>query len=237
MTGESPQFLRTTHLPTRIAEQFTQQIQSGGLKAGDRLPTELAMSKNFGVSRTVIREAIARLRNEGMIETRQGVGAFVIDRPARHIRLEDGGLSAEDFRGLFQLRVPLEIEAAGLAAQNHTAEHLQQMDQALLRMETAGDGANDGIIADLDFHRTIALATGNDYFVQFLGAISDRVLKTILLSREKIRLDTLISMVNREHSALRNAIASGDPLKARQAMRAHMVGSTERVELKLDFYR
>ena len=86
MTADSQQILRTTHLPTRIADHYSQQILTGTLKPGDRLPTELAMSKNFGVSRTVIREAIARLRNEGMIETRQGVGAFVIERPTRHIR-------------------------------------------------------------------------------------------------------------------------------------------------------
>ena len=236
MTADSQQILRTTHLPTRIADHYSQQILTGTLKPGDRLPTELAMSKNFGVSRTVIREAIARLRNEGMIETRQGVGAFVIERPTRHIRLDDGGMTEEDFRGLFQLRVPLEIEAAGLCAQNHAPAHLAQMDDALRRMTATGEAADDGILADLDFHRTIALGTGNDYFVQFLGAISDRILKTILLSREKINLDALVDIVGREHRNLRDAIASGDPVRAREAMRMHMIGSTERVDLKLDFY-
>ena len=236
MKDDRQPFLHTTHLPTRIANQFSQQILAGTLKPGDRLPTELAMSKNFGVSRTVIREAIAQLRNEGMIQTRQGVGAFVIERPTRHIRLDDGGMTEDDFRGLFQLRVPLEIEAAGLCAQNHTPDHLARMDEALRRMSASGEAADDGIIADLDFHRTIAQGTGNDYFVQFLGAISDRILKTILLSREKVRLDTLIDVVGQEHRDLRDAIASGDPMRARSAMRAHMVGSTHRVDLKLDFF-
>ncbi|SHF61618.1 transcriptional regulator, GntR family [Loktanella atrilutea] len=236
MMDDRPHILRTTHLPTRIADQFAQQILSGVLKPGDRLPTELAMSKNFGVSRTVIREAIAQLRNEGMIETRQGVGAFVIERPTRHIRLNDGGMTEDDFRGLFQLRIPLEIEAAGLCALNHSSDHLAQMDEALLRMSAGSEAPDDGILADLDFHRTIALGTGNDYFVQFLGAISDRILKTILLSREKIRLDTLLDVVGQEHRDLRDAIAAGDPMRARSAMRAHMVGSTQRVDLKIDFY-
>lgn len=237
MSITTQQLLRTTHLPTRIADHFSQQIQTAELKPGDRLPTELEMSKNFGVSRSVIREAVARLRNEGLIETRQGIGAFVIGRPTRHIRLDDGNMTEDDFRGLFQLRVPLEIEAAGLAAQNHSPIHLEQMDKAMLRMTAKKTDADDGILADLDFHRTIALATGNDYFVQFLGAISDCILKTILVSREKTRLDTLVGIVNREHSDLRNAIASGDPMQARSAMRAHMIGSTERVDLNLDFYK
>ncbi|TJZ90867.1 FadR family transcriptional regulator [Paracoccus gahaiensis] len=228
---------RTQHLPARIAGQFARQIQQGELKPGDRLPTENAMATNFGVSRTVIREAIAQLRNEGMIETRQGVGAFVIDRPTRHIRLDDGGqMEGHDFRDLFQLRVPLEIEAAGLAATYHRPEHLVQMDAALLRMTATGEDPEDGILADLDFHRTIAAATGNDYFVQFLGAVSDRILQTIVASRARIRLDEIVAIVNDEHVALREAIAARDPTRARGAMRAHMAGSAARIALRLEFY-
>ncbi|WP_410218299.1 FadR/GntR family transcriptional regulator [Paracoccus sp. (in: a-proteobacteria)] len=236
MSGDFTQIMRTEHLPTRIAAQFSQQIQKGTLKPGDKLPTEHAMSKSFGVSRTVIREAIAQLRNEGMIETRQGVGAFVTVRPTRHIRLDDGGqMDRHMFRDLFQLRVPLEIEAAGLAAIYHRAEHLQQMDEAITRM-TALEGAGDGILADLDFHRTIAGATGNDYFVQFLRAISDRVMLSIVESRERIRLDEIVMIVNREHTELRDAIAARDPMRARDAMRTHMANSAERVALRLEFY-
>jgi GntR family transcriptional repressor for pyruvate dehydrogenase complex len=237
MNGDFTQIMRTEHLPTRIATQFSRQIQKGALKPGDRLPTELALSKSFGVSRTVIREAIAQLRNEGMIETRQGVGAFVIERPTRHIRLDDGGeMDKHAFRDLFQLRVPLEIEAAGLAASYHRTEHLQQMDEALARITATGERANDGIIADLDFHRTIAVATGNDYFVQFLGAISDRIMQTIVASRERLQLDEIVAIVSHEHRNLRDAIAARDPLRAREAMREHMRNSADRVALKLEVY-
>nr|WP_111300444.1 FadR/GntR family transcriptional regulator [Paracoccus saliphilus] len=237
MSGDFTQIMRTEHLPTRIAAQFSQQIESGTLKRGDKLPTEHAMSKNFGVSRTVIREAIAQLRNEGIIETRQGVGAFVSLRPTRHIRLDHNGhMDKHMFRDLFQLRVPLEIEAAGLAAKYHRIEHLQQMDEAMARMAVTGEGANDGILADLDFHRTIAAATGNDYFVQFLRAISDRVLQSIVESRERIQLEEIVSIVSREHAELRDAIAARDPLRARTAMQSHMVNSAKRVALQLEFY-
>lgn len=237
MTDILTQMPRTLHLPARIAAQFARQIQQGDLKPGDRLPTENAMSRSFGVSRTVIREAIAQLRNEGMIETRQGVGAFVIDRPTRHIRLDDRADSdGHAFRDLFQLRVPLEIEAAGLAAASHGPEHLRQLDAALARMRVTDDGADDSMLADLDFHRTIAAATGNDYFVQFLGAVSDRILQTIVRSRERIRLEEIVAIVDREHTAVRDAIAARDPVRARAAMRAHMAGSAERIALRLEFY-
>ena len=237
MTDSLNQMPRTLHLPARIAAQFARQIQQGDLKPGDRLPTENAMAQTFGVSRTVIREAIAQLRNEGMIETRQGVGAFVIERPTRHIRLDDrAGSDGDAFRHLFQLRVPLEIEAAGLAAAGHGPEHLRQLDAALARMRVTDDGAEDGMLADLDFHRTIAAATGNDYFVQFLGAVSDRILQTIVRSRERIRLDEIVAVVDAEHAAVRDAIAARDPVRARAAMRAHMAGSAERIALRLEFY-
>ncbi|MFN3273561.1 MAG: FadR/GntR family transcriptional regulator [Paracoccus sp. (in: a-proteobacteria)] len=238
MSGAPTQIPRTEHLPARIAARFAQQIQQGELKAGDKLPTENAMSKTFGVSRTVIREAIAQLRNEGMIETRQGVGAFVIDRPTRHIRLADHeDLDSHAFRDLFQLRVPLEIEAAGLAATYHRPDHLHQLDAALERMRVIDDTAGDGILADLDFHRTIAAATGNDYFGQFLGAVSDRILQTIVASRERIRLEEIVAIVDREHTELRDAIAARDPVRARAAMRAHMIRSADRIALRLEFYR
>ena len=167
MSSDFRQISRTQHLPARIAAHMAGRIQQGDLKPGDKLPTEAAMSKDFGVSRTVIREAIAQLRNEGMIETRQGVGAFVIERPVRHIRLDDrGAMNGHAFRDLFQLRVPLEIEAAGLAAVHHKSEHLEAMDAALARLADAAvlpaDQAEDAILADLDFHRAIAAATGND---------------------------------------------------------------------------
>jgi len=112
------QVRRNEHLPAQIAATIGQEIASGNLKAGDKLPTEHELAKTFGVSRSVVREAIAQLRNEGLIDTRQGVGAFVLPPQSRPVlRIESAKLAnPESFRSLFQLRVPLEVEAAGLAA-------------------------------------------------------------------------------------------------------------------------
>lgn len=227
---------RPQHLPARIAAELTAQIDSGALKPGDRLPTELALTRSFAVSRTVVREAIAQLRNEGLIETRQGAGAFVIQRAARHIRLDDTrAMAPHAFRDLFQLRLPLEIEAAGLAALHRTPQHLVQLDDALARMGDSASG-EEVMQADLDFHRTIAAATGNGYFVQFLGAISDRILHTIIDSRVRQSPEEIAPQVDREHRALRDAITAGDAKAARAAMRAHMLRSAERVGLNLQLF-
>src|SRR5690606_25266292 len=112
------QIQRVESLPAMIARQIYEKVVAGQLKAGDRLPTESELSESFGVSRTVVREAIAQLRHEGIVETRRGVGAFITEPERRQfLRLDDLSLNEpEAFRSLFQLRSVLEVEAAGLAA-------------------------------------------------------------------------------------------------------------------------
>lgn len=231
------QISRNEHLPARIASQFAERIHEGTIKPGEKLPTENVMAQTFGVSRTVIREAIAQLRSEGLVETRQGVGAFVIERQARHIRLGDGEqMDKHAFADLFQLRVPLEIEAAGLAAANRTAGHMQRLDAALERIAQSQEWNTEGVAADLEFHRLIALATGNDYFDQFISAIADRVGHVIMAAREQLMLNDIKAVTLAEHAAIRDAILAHDPLAARKAMRTHLTGSASRVGLGLEFF-
>lgn len=243
--GEGPvvledfgQLSRNEYLPARIAAQFAERIRNDSIKPGDKLPTEHAMARAFGVSRTVVREAIAQLRNEGLVETRQGVGAFVIERRARYIRLADGGqMDKHAFADLFQLRVPLEIEAAGLAAVNRTEAQMQLLDAALERMSRQPlDWNTEGVAADLEFHRIISVATGNEYFGQFIGAIADRVGHVIIAAREQITPDEIKAVTLAEHAAIRDAIRARDPLAARLAMRVHLTGSAGRVGLDLELF-
>lgn len=235
MIGGSMLIKRNEHLPSRIYAHFSELIQQGDIKPGDKLPTEHAMAKNFGVSRTVIREAIAQLRNEGLIDTKQGVGAFVTERTLRHIRLNDAAhMETHQFRDLFQLRVALEIEAAGLAAMNRSTTHLRKLDDASARLAKPEDWANSSVAADLEFHQIVAEATGNPYFTQFIGAIADRISHVILLARGNIQHDDIIALTLGEHNELRDAIAAKDPTAARAAMRRHLTGAAERVGLKLE---
>ncbi|HWL58488.1 MAG TPA: FadR/GntR family transcriptional regulator [Paracoccus sp. (in: a-proteobacteria)] len=237
MAQEFKQIARNEHLPARIASQFAEHIHNGTIKPGDKLPTEHSMAQTFGVSRTVIREAIAQLRNEGLVETRQGVGAFVVERPARPIRLGDGGqMDKHAFSDLFQLRVPLEIEAAGLAAVHRTDEQMRVLDAALHRMAVSQDWNTEGVAADLEFHRIIAVATGNEYFDQFIGAIADRVGHVIIAAREQLLPERIKEITIAEHGAIRDAIFAREPLAARSAMRQHLTGSAKRVGLELEFF-
>ncbi|MBB4103651.1 FadR/GntR family transcriptional regulator [Allorhizobium borbori] len=237
MSVDFGQIRRNEHLPARIAAQIGSDIQEGRLKPGDKLPTEHFLAKSLGVSRSVVREAIAQLRNEGLVETRQGVGAFVTERQSRTIRIDEGELFKRDsFRDLFQLRIPLEIEAAGLAAVHYKEADLERIDEALARMTGSEKWTDEGIDADLAFHRAIAEATGNDYFALFIGFIAERISLAIAAARARVELEEIVNVTIDEHVVVRNAIASRNPKAAREAMRAHLLGAASRVDLTLETY-
>lgn len=236
-TAPASGFARSPQLSTRIAAHLLKRIEADGLTVGARLPTEAQMARDFGVSRAVIREAIAQLRNEGLVETRQVAGAFVGDLTARPIRLEAAqDMDRRAFRQLFQLRIPLEIEAAALAARHRSTANMTRISAALARFDQPEDSADSSVAADLEFHRAVAEATGNPYFVQFLSAISDRIAHVILAARGESPVDTLHEQTRREHAAIGTAIAAGDTSAARTAMRAHLEGGAQRVGLRLDFF-
>jgi DNA-binding FadR family transcriptional regulator len=229
---------RNEHLPARIAAQIGRDIAEGRILPGEKLPTEHVLAKGFGVSRSVVREAIAQLRNEGLVETRQGVGAFVTEQRARQtIRIEQDDLhDRESFRELFQLRLPLEIEAAGLAAVHHDQTDLDKLDETLAAMTGADKWTDQGIVADLAFHRILAAATKNEYFTLFIGFIAERISLAINAARAAAVLEEIVEVTIAEHLAIREAVASRDPQRAREAMRRHLLGATGRLGLQLESY-
>lgn len=236
MTLEFNQIHRNDHLPGKIAAEIAREINDSKLGPGDRLPTEHILAKTFGVSRSVIREAIAQLRNEGFVETRQGVGAFVTDpRQRLSIRIERSKLNdPENFRDLFQLRIPLEIEAAGLAALHRTPAQLEKLGAALKGMREAPDWKKEGIAADLDFHRTLAEATQNEYFLMFLGFIAERISFAINIAFSRAVFGEILEITISEHVSIYEAVAAGDASAAKEAMRRHLLGAANRVNLDLD---
>lgn len=238
MAADFSQIRRNEHLPARIAGHIGKEIAEGRILPGEKLPTEHILAKTFGVSRSVVREAIAELRNEGLVETRQGIGAFVLEGTGRgSIRIEQTDLyDRESFRSLFQLRMPLEIEAAGLAAVHHDEEDLRKLDEALAQMTGAEKWTDQGITADLMFHRALAAATHNEYFPLFVGFIAERISLAINAARASAVLEEIVETTIAEHVAIRDAVVTRDPLKAREAMRHHVEGAASRLALTLEIY-
>lgn len=229
------QLSRTAHLPKRIAEEVGRGIAEGRFASGDKLPTEHILAKTFGVSRSVVREAIAQLRNEGMVETRQGVGAFVTDPQRRAtIRVEQASLAdAVSLRNFFQLRLPLEVEAARLAAQHRTPADIAALDAALDGMVRAGDWLDEGVKADLAFHRALAAATQNEFYVIFLGFIAEKTSTTINTLFPREMGAEIVRVTIGEHAAIHDAVAAGDTARAGDAMRQHLINSADRLGIAL----
>lgn len=238
MTADFSQIRRIEHLPARIASHIGKEIAEGRITSGEKLPTEHILASTFGVSRSVVREAIAQLRNEGLVETRQGVGAFVTENLGRgSIRIEQTDLyDRESFRSLFQLRMPLEIEAAGLAAVHHNDSDLKNLDASLAQMTGAEKWTDQGIVADLVFHRALAAATHNEYYPLFIGFIAERISLAINAARAAALLEEIVETTIAEHVAIRDAVVTRDPLKARAAMRNHILGAAGRLNLTLEIF-
>ena len=222
---------RGPHLSTLVASSITREIAQGRLKPGDQLPTEQALATTFGVSRNVVREAIARLRSEGRIWSQQGRGAFVADAGNPTVLTIDyEALQRSDsFRSLFELRGILEVEAAALAAERRTDADIAAMHNALEGMRTAPYGSVAWLKNDLGFHRAVADATRNAYMGQFLVFVSERVRESILAAGNQQKSDDMARTTLGEHERILAAIARGVANEARSAMQYHLAGAAARV--------
>jgi GntR family transcriptional regulator, transcriptional repressor for pyruvate dehydrogenase complex len=216
-----------------LFEQLAEQIKSGRLAAGARLPTEEELSRAARVSRTVVREAVAALRADGLVVTRQGVGAFVSAAPQQApFRIDpDGMRSIKDVLHVMELRLGVEIESAGLAAENATRPQLRAITAALDAMDRAAAQGKDAIDQDLELHRAIAEATGNPQFPRFLQFIGRHLIPRRIVSGMPQTMggrEAYLKLLQEEHRAIVDAIQSHDPKAARDAMRRHLTRSVER---------
>src|SRR5262249_3059096 len=214
------------NLTVKLVDLLSAEITSGKLAPGARLPTEQEMMASFGVSRTVIREAVSALRSEGLVTTRQGVGAFVATEiPRRPFRIDPAGLkSLQEILRIMELRMGVEIFAAGLAAERRNTQQLRRIEAALARIDAAIGRGETAVSADFDFHRAIARATGNAYFEKFLDYLGHYIIprQTLRLKRRDSEDEAAyLRKVQGEHHVIHQAIAASDPRAARLAMRAH----------------
>ncbi len=224
---------RAGGLALGLVADFGQRIREQQFRPGDRLPTEAETVRAYGVSRTVVREAISRLQAAGLVETRHGVGTFVRSTATPNVfELAPSELAASvDVLAVLELRISLETESAGLAAQRRTAAQLHGLRATLDRLEAEISSPGQGASADFDFHLQIAEATGNRYFSDIMNRLGDALIPRTRLSivrPDERRLDYL-NRVNREHEEIYAAIARGDAEVARAAMRIHLTNSRERL--------
>ncbi|OWV73922.1 GntR family transcriptional regulator [Rhizobium sp. R339] len=223
------------NLRSGLADMMTAQIESGDLKPGQRLPTEQAIMAATGVSRTIVREALATLRAKGLITTHQGLGAFVSDDPKpRSFSIIPNDLqSIDEVLRVLELRMGVEYEAAGLAALRRTQEDIDRMQDRLDALDKALEEGGYGAQEDYAFHRSILVATQNSYYGRLFDTFGN-----IMVPRQWARLDKMTSAerkrhatrMRREHHAIFAAIRDGNESAARRAIRTHLSKSTARFE-------
>ena len=220
-------------LSHRLFEQLAGEIRSGRLAPGARLPTEQALTRAARVSRTVVREAVAALRAEGLVITRQGVGAFVTAEPQHTpFRIEPERLqSLDDILNVMELRLGVEIESAGLAAERASKANVRAIAAALQAIEEMARQGKSAVDEDLAFHRAIAECTGNPEFPRFLQFIGRHLIPRRTVSGLPERMGgqrAYLALIQEEHRRIADAIAAGDPKAARDAMRRHLTRSLDR---------
>lgn len=228
-------------LGERTAARLLAKIREDGLAPGTRLPSEQAMSEHFGVSRTVLREAIGQLKADGILSSRKGSGTFICSDEPQPSPLEDAATeqSVQSLLNLIEVRRGLESETAALAALRRTPGQLAEIEHALRRIEEAVASGVSGVEEDVRFHLSIAEATGNPYWVRFTEMFAHPTRAAVKVTRaNEARRADFSSQVRQEHEKIVQAIAAGDPELARKAAAEHMFHAAERVRLAdRDFWR
>lgn len=218
-------------LGDQLYGQILEQIVSGTLKEGDKLPSENQICRAFQVSRPTVREALMRLHADGLVTTRQGSGTFVQKRPSDHLtRLAKVSDVAGMLRCL-EVRIGLEGRAAALAAQRRTPEQMRCVNEALDALRTSFGGEAVPARADYEFHHAVANASGNALFADLLEMLSNTIqgAMTVALGITRAGSKERARRVVEEHEAIAEAIERGDTEAAGLAMRHHLHRSRQRV--------
>jgi GntR family transcriptional repressor for pyruvate dehydrogenase complex len=237
----SEQISSTRTLADRVSEALMRKIVGEELPAGAQLPSEQMMASSFGVSRTVVREAVSRLKSEGLIDTRQGRGAFVrTDRSDVPFRV---GIDVENplpsLLHILELRLGLDAEIAALAAVRRSRDQLTAVQRALVEIDRASEAGRDAVAEDMEFHLSIAQATKNPLFFDLIRFLSASFYSGIAVTRaNENRSAALAKQTRVEHEAIAKAISKRDPLAAASAARAHIEKASKRLlSADADFWK
>ena len=220
-------------LTAELVARLTADITSGKLPPGSRLPTEQEMIAATRVSRTVIREAVAALRADRLVVTRQGVGAFVADQVRRPFRVEfDERSPLHEVLNVMELRTGVEIEAAGLAAERASPVQVRRIVDKFDAIQAAIDRGESAVDEDFAFHCAIAGATGNPQFRRFLEYLGRFIIprRSMWKGAASVERRLQLGTFQKEHEQIVQAIKASAVSQARAAMQRHLLNSRQRYQ-------
>jgi GntR family transcriptional repressor for pyruvate dehydrogenase complex len=214
-----------------VVGRVREVIEQGRLRPGDRLPTETELSKQLGVSRTVVREAVNQLESVGLLSVQRGRGMFVGNGSglASCIQLLRTALafSPRELLQFTEFRKAIECYAARRAAELATPEDLAELQALCNDMDREGREPLEAMQIDFQFHRRVMAITGNQLMCSVLEVLQELVLAAMMQTTPQPR-DRAAS--HRRHQAIVRAIRTGDPDAAEKAMHAHMEHTTQVLE-------
>lgn len=218
-------------LVSKVGDNLRQAIMDGVYAPGQRLPSEIELTEAHGVSRTVIREAIAALRCDGLVDVRQGAGIFVLKpgaTPPASSGVDRQRLSSD--LEVLEVRTPLEIEAAGLAAQRRSPAQEEAIFACHAKLLACIEADQSIREADLALHMAIAAATNNPLFTAFLEQHGPAAIpqSKVVQEHQSAEQTAYRRLIHKEHEAIILAISDRNEVAAREAMQAHLRGSQMR---------
>ncbi len=217
-------------LPDELAQIITRQIADGEYAVGEVLPSEQALAEYFKVSRPVVREALARLKYEGLVESKRGSGAIVCQRHAgTGYNLNIDSLSMQELGNFIEFRMIIEGEAAFRAALRRTEEQLALMEKYLNEIEISIQAGGSGTNPDFEFHCLLATASGNPYLADFLRFVAAKLWLGVYQARYLSNQNPeAAKIVLEEHKAVFEAVKAKNADRARLAMQGHLTKSALR---------
>ncbi|MBU1275735.1 MAG: FadR family transcriptional regulator [Proteobacteria bacterium] len=236
MLSDKYELQQPLRLPDQVAAILMEELENGVLNPGQMLPPETELAAKFSVSRAVIREALSQLKAEGLVESQQGRGVMVVGRAGRRFfRLEDPEkFDSKSLTQLYELRAILEGEAAAMAAARGGARELANLGECVSAMARAVEDDTIGAVPDLEFHRGIAEASGNQHLCDLMQFLNEKLLVLIKQAREHSRLKPGVPrQVQSEHENIYRAIEARDPQKAREETLTHLRMAARRLGLKI----
>lgn len=225
---------RSRSLVAELSDELRRRISDGEFLSGDRLPSEISLIESHGLSRSVVRQAIAALRADGIVEARQGAGVFVrpVEGNPQSLLQDIDHSRISSVIEMLEIRIAVETEAAALAALRHSAlqeEHIITCHHAHLECIQSGEPTGE---ADFALHLAIAKAANSpkfEYFMKLIGpALVPRLIRT---QRSEAGATEYLTQLHQEHGRIVDAISVGDEDGARAAMRAHLKGSQARYRM------
>ena len=229
---------RKPKLADLVIGTLRKRISAGEYRAGAKLPTESQMTTIFGVSRTVVREAIAALSADGLVQSRQGAGVFVVGNAASPFTAIGADTSNKISVALnvLEVRMGIEIESAGLAAMRRSASQDAAIQEAWNEFERLLKLGTPTGKTDFAFHRAIAAATNNPFYIEVLDGLGSRTIPCDVASpwgTESVLTYEYQKGLQQEHLAILKAISAQDADAAREAMRQHLSLSQDRYRNRL----